>query len=319
MHLRPLGPELYARDVLPLTAPLWAGRRTFDTYVAQTLEIARSRYGHRHYRTIGLYDGITLVASCKQYARSLHSRFGRLSALGFGAVFTPAAYRGRGYASIMMALALDRARADGHDLAYLFSDIRPQFYAALGFATLPSRALTLHASALPSQRLDLATLAEGGWNAVRRCFEAGERERSAGFVRTPLAWEWIRMRVGHDSEHIVGDATNLVARRKRRIAAYVLGVRAPERDAYIVDEYGFADDDAARLVPPLLRAAAGDLRRVIGWLPPAGARELLPKGTLKPRKSATLMAAPLSARGKRLTVEIERETTADFCWSTEHI
>ena len=66
MRLLEIPAERYARDVLPLTAPLWAGRRTFDEYVAQTLELARSRYGRRHYRTIGLYDGKRLVASFKR-------------------------------------------------------------------------------------------------------------------------------------------------------------------------------------------------------------------------------------------------------------
>src|ERR1700728_3005668 len=90
MRLREIAPEVYARDVLPLTAPLWAGRRTFAVYAEQTLETARSGYGRRHYRTIGLFDGATLVASFKRYERSLRDGARQLPAIGFGAVYTPA-------------------------------------------------------------------------------------------------------------------------------------------------------------------------------------------------------------------------------------
>lgn len=319
MRLREISPELYARSVLPLTADLWAGRRVFDTYVAHWLEIARSRYGRRHYRTIGLYDGRRLVTSFKRYERGIEVAARRFAAIGIGAVFTPSELRGRGYASFMLACALDRARADGYDLAYLFSDIRPQFYAALGFRALPSREVSLRADALPSRRFDLAPLNPDDWNGVRRCFELGSAGRSGGLLRTPLIWEWIRMRVSRDSEHAVGLATNLVVRRGRGICAYVLGVRAPERDAYIVDEFGYADDAAAATTPALLRAAAGDLHRVTGWLPPDGPRNVLPKGIVRKRKRSILMMAPLNAGGRALIDSLAGASNADFCWATEHI
>lgn len=319
MRLREISPALYARSVLPLTAGLWAGRRDFDTYVAHWLEIAHSRYGRRHYRTIGLYDGRRLVTSFKRYERGIEIESRRFQAIGIGAVFTPAELRGRGYASFMLASALDHARDEGYDLAYLFSDIRPQFYSALGFRALPSREVSLRADTLPSTRLQLAPLDPSDWSGVRRCFELGSVGRSAGLVRTPLIWEWIRMRVARDSEHAVGLATNLVVRRGRGICAYVLGVRVPERDAYIVDEFGFADDAAATATPALLRAAAGDLHRVIGWLPPDGPRNVLPKGIVHKRKRSILMMAPLSAGGRTLVESLASVSNADFCWATEHI
>ncbi len=87
---------------------------------------------------------------------------------------------------------------------------------------------------------------------------------------------WLRTR---------GSATRRISRvrRGRGIRAYVFGVRVPERDAYVFDEFGFSDDDAAAIFPALLRAAAGDLRRVVGWLPPGGARQNLPRGTTRRR------------------------------------
>jgi predicted N-acetyltransferase YhbS len=309
---------LYAREVLPLTAPLWAGPRNFDTYVAQTLEIARGTYGRRHYRTLGLYDGRTLVASFKRYERTIRHETKPLRAIGFGAVFTPEEYRGRGYASVMLATALDAARADGYDVAYLFSDIRPQFYEALGFTALTSRRFLLRADTLPSMRLQLTHLRDADWAGVQRVYERWEQNRRAGFIRNASVWGWIAMRMRQRSEHPTGQQANLLVRRGNRIIAYVFGVRAPRLDAYLLDEFAFADAATAAGIPALLRAAAGDLQRVTGWLPPAGAREAMPKLTVRRRNDAVFMMTPLSAAGR----ELMRDATAapgDFCWASDHI
>ncbi len=309
----------YAHDVLPLTAPLWAGERDFERYVAQTEELARSGYGRRHYRTIGLYDGATLLASMKRYERTLHFGGHRLRAVGIGAVFTPQELRGRGYASAMLAMVLDASRAEGYDVAYLFSDIRPQFYAELGFVPLPSRSISLRIDGLATPRIEVQALGESDWGGVRRCFELCERARAWGLVRTPLVWEWLRLRMRQRSAHSVGVQTNLVVRRGRGVVAYVLGVRAPEHDAYVLDEFGFADAEAAALVPALLRSAAGDLRRVTGWLPPEVARDRLPKASVRKRSNALFMATALTRPAERWLSVAATPAPADGVWSTDHI
>lgn len=290
-----------------------------DQYVAQTLEIARGAYGRRHYRTLGLYDGDALVASCKRYERRLCDGSSTLNAVGIGAVYTPPDMRGRGYASVMLAAELDRSRNEGVDAAYLFSDIRPEFYAVLGFSTVASRDFTLRADALPAQRLRPSPLRDADWDAVRRCFEATETRRDAGFVRDRSAWSWIRMRMRHGSEVATGHTYNLVARRGRSISAYVLGTRAPERDAYILDEFGFADDAGAAAVPSLLRAAAGDLRRITGWVPPSALRAIIPRAPARKRERSILMIAPLLPAGRHLLETIATRERGNFCWPTEHI
>jgi len=319
MKLAPIDAAIYARDVLPLTAELWAGRRNYETYVAQTNEIATCGYGQRHYRTIGLYDGSKLVASMKRYERTIHFGAHRLQAVGIGALFTPAEFRGRGYASAMLAMMLDQARVDGCDVAYLFSDISPKFYNDLGFTTLPSRSMSVRADGLAGSRIEVQRLEDSDWTGIRRCFELGERLRPWGFVRTPLVWDWVRVRYRHDSEHPIGVQMNLVVRRGRGIAAYILGARAPEHDAYLVDEFGFADAEAALLVGPLLRAAAGDLRRVTGWLPPDPAREALARASVRKRAKAIFMAAPLSRNGGDWLALAGARKSSDGVWSTDHV
>jgi GNAT superfamily N-acetyltransferase len=318
MNLKNIDVETYAADVLPFTAELWARGRSQSRYVEQTAEIAHCGYGRRHYRTIGLYDGNHLLASFKRYERAVRAGSQRLRATGIGAVFTAPPLRGRGYASAMLAMELDRALAEGIDLAFLFSDIRPQFYASLGFVALPSRSMSLRADGLPTTRVEVARLDERDWVGVARCFDLGERHRGWAFVRTPLVWEWLRLRMRQGSEHPDSVETNLVVRRGRAIAAYVLGARAPQHDAYILDEFGFADAQAATLIPALLRSAAGDLQRVTGWLPVDSTRDVLPHASVRKRSKAVFMVAPLSAAAKQW-VKLAGETKLDGVWSTDHI
>lgn len=318
--LRELPIDAYARLILPLTEPLWAGGRAFDAYVSQTNELASTPYGKRHYRTFALAarDGVPL-ASFKRYERTAHIGARPLKAMGIGAVFTPEEQRGHGYASAMLGLALDTARNDGFDFAYLYSDIHPQFYKAIGFAELPSRTISVRADALDSQRLNAQPLQDADWPAIRRCFDATASLRDWGFDRPPTVWNWMRTRLRHGSERPKGQPVHLVARRGRAIVAYSLGVREPAHDAYVVDEYGFIDENARAIVPALLRSAAGDLRRIVGWLPPAGARELLPRGSVRRRKDAILMIAPLTSTGKAFLDRARTSGPADATWALDHI
>jgi GNAT superfamily N-acetyltransferase len=318
LRLRELTPQQYARDVLPQTAALWAGRRSFDDYAAQTLEQMRSRGGRRHYRTIGLYDGKQLVSSFKRYERNAYHGERLLRGAGFGAVFTPEAHRGRGYASLMIATALDAARGE-LDFGYLFSDIHPQFYAALGFHALPSRTFALRADGLPAERLELARFGDDEWEDVRRVFQSCTRRCAAAFARSALVWDWMAMRERQRSKHRVGGRANFVVRRRGRIVAYVFGARVPERDVFVLDEFGFAGDAAAQMVPALLRAAAGDLRRVSGWVPPGPLRAVLPTLRMRKRNDAMLMIAPLNSRGQSLVRTLTAPGFGDFCWPTDHI
>ena len=110
--------------------------------------------------------------------------------------------------------------------------------------------------------------------------------------------------------------------RGRRLVAYVLGRRFPAVDSFALDEFAYVDDEAAALVPALIRNAAGDLRKVTGWLPPSPARGAIPRGAVRARKNAVAMLLPLSAA---LTAAWQREaagvaaSAADPCWNGDHV
>ncbi len=319
LALRSIDPTTYARAVLPLTEPLWAAGRDFETYVRHTLELARSGYGRSHYSTVGLYDGAALCASCKCYEREIRIGDRTLKTVGIGAVFTPHELRGRGYGSAMLAALMDREHAAGSDALYLFSDISPTFYETLGFVAFPSRVFSLRADDLPHARMTIKQATSEDYAAIRRLFSRHERLRPWSFKRTPLFWEWLYLRTRHGSEHPGGDVLTFVLREGTRVDAYVTGVRSPAHDSFIVDELGIRDERERDFIAPFLRSAAGDLRRIVGWLPPEPIRRMLPRGSIRRRKDAIFMVAPLSRAGHAWVRSSSGTGIGDPVWSTDHI
>ncbi len=319
MQLRPLSATDYIRDVLPHSSRLWAGSRSFEEYVDEFRALTESPFGRR-FRTVGFYVDGALVASCKRYARELRCGTHVFKAAGIGAVFTPEPLRGRGYATALLGALLDHERAAGTDCAYLFSDIGAAFYEHIGFAALPSRAFSVRADRLGTEKVALVTAGRAESSAIQRVFAAFEARRPFAFRRTALDWEWQRLR-GASKEQPAAPFT-LAVRRGRAIAAYVTGRRLPAADAFVLDEFAFASDADAEAIAPLLRAAAGDLKTIRGWLPPAPARDALPRGAVRRRSDAIAMLVPLSAAMRAAwsaSGDALRRADADPCWSTDHI
>ena len=313
--------EKYVRDVLPHSFALWGDGRTFERYAEDFRAVAGSTYGKRRPFTIGIREAGQTICSCKNYDRELRWEDSALRATGIGAVFTPPPMRGRGYATLMLGALLDSERDAGRDLAFLYSDIHPAFYEKLGFKAVPSRSIALRAASLDGSPCGSAPLEAKDWPAVRRCFEALDATRPWSLRRTPLVWDWMRRRF--EAPVAAGEqAVRLVVRRERAVLAYAIGRRVPKRDAFVIDDFGFDGDAVRQLVAPLLRAAAGDLGRVAGWLPPPGAREALPRGSVRARKGAILMLAPLSARARtwwNRNAEAILAGRADATWSADHV
>ena len=307
--------------MLPYSAELWAGNRSFERYTADLRDLAATGYGRRRFRLMGMRADGAIVTSCKLYERDLRCGQRQMRSVGIGAVFTRPTHRGRGLATAMLAAMLDAEQKAGTDLAFLFADIRPHFYEELGFATLPSRVITLRADSLPAERIAPSRIRDVDLPAIARCFAALDEGRHVALRRTPIVWDLVRTH--HRIYPAHGDNVHLVIRGGRGggVLAYCLGRRVVKADAYALDEFGFAKGHE-HLVGPLLRAAAGDLRKITGWLPPQPARDALPRGTVRARRDAILMAIPLSrtarAQWRTLLPEVRR-SSGDPLWSTDHI
>jgi GNAT superfamily N-acetyltransferase len=310
----------YARDILPQSIAIWSNGRSFDEYVEDFVAVAACAYGKRYFRTLGLRIGGSIVVSCKRYQRDVRCGDRVLRAAGIGALFTPPELRGRGYASAMIGALLDSELAAGTDVAYLFSDIHPSFYERLGFVALPARTISLRAEQLPPTRLEVTTVGDGDWGSIRRCFEALDSRRPIALKRTPLVWELLRTAARASREK--SGRVALAVSGSRSASAYVFGRRVPKLDAFVLDEFGYTGDDGFDAVAPLIRSAAGDLRKITGWLPPDIARAALPRGAVKKRKHGMTMIALLSPSARvawRRHAATILADDADRCWNTDHI
>jgi GNAT superfamily N-acetyltransferase len=98
-------------------------------YTAQTA----TPWGRTHLQRYALVDSGDIQASAKLYRFDAALDGRAVQVVGIGAVFTTPAARGRGAARELLDRLLERAAADGADLALLFSEIGPTYYERLGF------------------------------------------------------------------------------------------------------------------------------------------------------------------------------------------
>jgi len=125
-------------QILDATHNLWhegLSRHAYGRYFAAQLATS---WGRAHLHRTALVDGDEVLASAKLYDLTGVSDRQTIRVAGLGAVFTQPAHRGRGAARELLTRMLDRAAAAGADVALLFSEIDPEYYARLGFQTVPT-------------------------------------------------------------------------------------------------------------------------------------------------------------------------------------
>lgn len=128
------GPLL--EQILDASYELWhegLSRFAYGRYYAAQVATV---WGRRGLRRLALVDGGEVLASAKLYTFDAVLDGRAVRTVGLGAVFTQPAHRGRGVARDLLGRLLDRSAEDGADLALLFSDIGPDYYAQLGFTPL---------------------------------------------------------------------------------------------------------------------------------------------------------------------------------------
>ena len=95
-------------------------------------------WGRTYLRRVALVEGDELLASTKVYTLEAVLDGVPMKVAGLGAVFTSPSSRKRGAAKELIDQVLARAIAEGADLALLFSEIGPDYYAKLGFVAIPT-------------------------------------------------------------------------------------------------------------------------------------------------------------------------------------
>jgi GNAT superfamily N-acetyltransferase len=124
--------------ILDNTYPIWNEGLTRPAYGRWNAAQLKTPWGRERLHRFALLDnGGALLATAKRYRYDvrLDGRDGWMA--GFGAVFTPPAARGHGYATRLLEMLIERERAEGALLAALFSEIGAPFYERVGFRTVP--------------------------------------------------------------------------------------------------------------------------------------------------------------------------------------
>ena len=119
--------------ILDDTFTIWhdgLSRHAYGRFYAAQVATA---WGRTHLRRLALMDGDEVLASAKLYRFEAVLDGQPVQVAGIGAVFTTPAARGRGAARELIDRLLEGAAADGADVALLFSEIGPGYYARLGF------------------------------------------------------------------------------------------------------------------------------------------------------------------------------------------
>jgi predicted N-acetyltransferase YhbS len=119
--------------ILDDTYEIWHDGLTRHAYGRLYAAQLATTWGRAHLQRLALMDGDAVLASAKVYVLDATLDGRPITIAGIGAVFTTPAARGRGAARELIDRLLERAAADGADLALLFSEIGPDYYAGLGF------------------------------------------------------------------------------------------------------------------------------------------------------------------------------------------
>lgn len=291
------------RFVLGHSHALWGAGLSLEDYREMWEDLRRTPWGERWftYQVLSGEDGAVL-SSLKLYRPEIRIGRRRSRVCAIGAVFTPPAERGRGYAAELIRLVVAESRARGDTPALLFSDIGTAYYEALGFRRFPAdEALGTLSGALPSpdEGLTLRPMREDDVPEVVETHRAWCEGRPVALLRDADHWRFILRRAETYFARL--DGSDLAGRfriavRRGRFAGYLVAVDGA--DEWSVREAGAVEGDPGTLASILRRGAfearERGMRRVHGWLP-AGYEALVPEWRLRrePRRAATPMALPL--------------------------
>lgn len=303
--------------ILEDTHGIWHDGLTRTAYAQFYKAQTATPWGRAHLRRFALVDGDEVRASAKLYTFDAVLDGTPIAVAGIGAVFTPPASRGRGAARELIEQLIERAAADGADLALLFSEIGPDYYARLGFDVIATTDRQLRVTESTRHGAP-ATMVRGGddrdladiasMNLTRAEPYRFHLSRDRDLVRFAIARKRLLAGLGTPGARTL---QFFIAEEGASAAAYV--VISVHGNEWTIEEAGDRDPSGARL---------GAILQVLIARDPAETRPTirawLPNGFLPPQvtivgeqpSGEVMMLRPLNARG-RLTSPL---AASDVCY-----
>jgi predicted N-acetyltransferase YhbS len=271
-----------------------------------TAQIATA-WGRTHLRRLALVNGDEILASAKLYQLDALLDGNPLKVAGIGAVFTTPAARGRGAARELIDRLLERAAADGAELALLFSEIGPGYYARLGFEPIATFDRQLRVTESTRYGAPM-TMVRGGDDRDLKDIVSLDAARAEPFrfhltrdrdlVQFAIARK--RLLAGLGSPGVRAVHFFVAEEGASAVAYVVIGVQGNE---WTIEEAGDRDPGGARagamLQALIAREPAEKRPSIKAWLPDGF---LPPQVTLVGEKPSaeTMMIRPLSDRARGL-------------------
>jgi predicted N-acetyltransferase YhbS len=291
--------------ILDATYEIWHQGLSRPAYGRLYAAQIATAWGRRHLRRLALVDGGEVLASAKVFTFDATLDGVPIRVVGLGAVFTQPAHRSRGAARDLIERLLENAVADGADLALLFSEIGPEYYARLGFEPIATTVKQLDVFQSEPHGAP-ATMVRGGEERDLADIAAMDAARAAGYrfhlnrdrdlVYFSIARKRLPAGLGPPG---AGEVHFFIAEEGASAAAYV--VIAAQGRQWTIDSAGDRDPSGARV---------GAILQVLIARDPAEARPTisgsLPAAFLPPQVTVVseqpseelMMVRPLSAAGE---------------------
>jgi len=292
-------------SVLEATYEIWHQGLSHPAYGRLYAAQLATPWGRGHLRRVALVEGAEVLASAKVWTFDATLDGTPIRVAGLGAVFTQPAHRRRGVARDLIERLLEGAAADGADLALLFSEIGPEYYARLGFEPIATTVKGLCVFQ-PDRYGAPATMVRGGDDRDLADIAGMEQTRAAGYrfhlnrdrdlVYFSIARQRLLAGLGPPGTR---ELHFFIAEEGASAAAYVV-IAARGRE-WMLDSAGDRDPSGARV---------GAILQVLIARDPAEARPAisawLPTGFLPPQVTVVgeqpsaelMMVRPLTAAGE---------------------
>jgi predicted N-acetyltransferase YhbS len=121
-----------------VTFDAWGDQLSVEQFGVREARLRAHSWSQATLTTWLLRDGGALLASCETYRMQSWLAGAPGETWAVASVFTPPSLRRRGYASRMMSLLVEEARAAGAQATTLFSDVGAPLYEAIGYRARPS-------------------------------------------------------------------------------------------------------------------------------------------------------------------------------------
>lgn len=308
-------------EILETTHETWHDGLTPTAYAQFWAAQRALPWAKLHLDRWALVADSRLLASAKVYRfdATLDGRAVRL--FGLGAVFTRPAHRGRGHARVLIERLLERGKAEGFDVAVLFSEIGAEYYARLGFDVVP-RSIVRVEVAEPTRRGAPAMLVRAGDDRDLADIAASDRIRASAcrfhlnrdrdLVHFAVARRRLLAGLGAAGAR---ETHFYVAEEGASAVAHVfITARAGE---WTIEEIGDRDPAGARagaILQVLIAREPAERRPLIrGWLPADFTPPQIRKVSSE-RSAEIMMIRPLTARG---TPEAPLQANEVFYWNSD--